>query len=103
MFNLPAGFIQGSETESYYVAYAGLRFMAILLPQPPGCWDDRCELPLLTKQPSVFSRLHMLKKVGGGVQVKAMSTVHWDRAKELPVRGISGQWYLQVAGADCRG
>lgn len=39
-----------------------------------------------------FKQTAGAKEVGRGVQVKAMSTVHRDQAKELPVRGVSGQW-----------
>lgn len=50
-----------------------------------------------------FKQIVGAKEVGRGVQVKAMSTVHWDQAKELPVRGISGQWCLQRAGVSAEG
>lgn len=44
------------------------------------------------------------KEGGGRVQVKAMSTVHWDQAEELPVRGILGQWPEGRGGRrGCRG
>jgi hypothetical protein len=36
------------ETGSCYVAQAGLE-LAILLPQPPDCWDYKCESLYLTE------------------------------------------------------
>lgn len=32
-------------TGSYYTEQADLELLVILLPQPPECWDCRCELP----------------------------------------------------------
>lgn len=34
------------ETGSYTVTQAGLKPLETLLPQPPKCWDQRCELCL---------------------------------------------------------
>lgn len=36
-------------TVFYYVAQARLEFMVVLLPQPPECWNCKCELPHLLK------------------------------------------------------